>query len=285
MTGAPARAVAARLYGTGGRLELLHYAQSAWPYRHFVAASIRSELKGRFARSRLGTAWFILHPLAQALIFALILSEVLGAKIGGVDNKAAYAIYLMAGLSAWGLFSELTTRCLGMFLEFQNTLKKIAFPRICLPIIVLGMALINHLLLLAAVVVIFMFFGHYPSIEWIALPIGALIISVFGLGLGTITGVLNVYSRDVAQFMTVVTQMWFWLTPIVYTKDILSASMRGAIDWNPIMPLAGMYQDVMLYHRWPNWESLIYPAALAAGLSLIALFLFRRASPELVDML
>jgi len=55
--------------------------RALWAYRHFIDASIRSELKRRFARSRLGALWFILHPLAQAAIFAVVLSEVLAAKL------------------------------------------------------------------------------------------------------------------------------------------------------------------------------------------------------------
>ncbi|MCZ6861789.1 MAG: hypothetical protein O7I42_16190 [Alphaproteobacteria bacterium] len=77
-----------------------------WRFRHFILASIIGELKGRFARSRLGLLWSVLHPLAQATIFALVLGEVLGAKIGGIDNKAAYPIYLMSGLAAWSLFPK-----------------------------------------------------------------------------------------------------------------------------------------------------------------------------------
>ncbi len=81
-----------------------------WRYRHFVLTSILGDLRGRFVRSRLGLFWSILHPLAQATIFALVLAEVLGAKLAGIDNKAAYPIYLMAGMAAWGLFSEICDR-------------------------------------------------------------------------------------------------------------------------------------------------------------------------------
>ena len=80
---------------------------SLWRYRHFVHSSIRAEFLGRFARSKLGALWMILNPLAQATIFAVVLSEVLAAKLPHSDNKAAYAIYLIAGTAAWGLFAEI----------------------------------------------------------------------------------------------------------------------------------------------------------------------------------
>ncbi|PTA85883.1 ABC transporter, partial [Kosakonia sp. H7A] len=50
---------------------------AVWRYRHFILSSIKNELRLRFIRSKLGGLWMIIHPLAQVLIFALILSEVL----------------------------------------------------------------------------------------------------------------------------------------------------------------------------------------------------------------
>ena len=102
-----------------------------WRYRHFVVASITGELKSRFVRSRLGLLWSILHPLAQAAIFALVLAEVLGAKLGGLDDKSAYPLYLLGGMAAWTLFSEIVNRCLTVFIDNASTMKKISFPRIC----------------------------------------------------------------------------------------------------------------------------------------------------------
>ena len=93
---------------------------SLWLYRRFVLSSIRTEFVARFARSRLGGIWMIIHPLAQVAIYALILSEVLAAKLPGIENKYSYAIYLVAGTLAWTLFAEIISRCLVLFIEQGN---------------------------------------------------------------------------------------------------------------------------------------------------------------------
>ena len=85
-------------------------------YRRFIFQSIYNELFSQFVRSKLGGLWVIINPLSQVLIYALILSNILAAKLPGIDNKYAYAIYLMAGLLSWNLFrseehtSELQSR-------------------------------------------------------------------------------------------------------------------------------------------------------------------------------
>jgi lipopolysaccharide transport system permease protein len=264
---------------------IIGHFRSAWRFRHFILAAITGEMKSRFVRSKIGAAWHILHPLAQATIFALVLSKILGARLGGVDNEAAYAIYLMSGIAAWSLFTEIVNRCLTVFIEYGNTLKKIAFPRIALPIIVLGSALLNHALLLLAVAVVFLGFGHIPSVHWVALPLGLLITIVMGFGMGIALGIFNVYSRDIGQVMAVVLQMWFWLTPIIYTRDLLPEGIARFVSANPMTPIVEYYQQVLLYQQWPDITTLAYPAGLALVLGLFSAVLFQRASPELVDAL
>ncbi|AEH87085.1 ABC transporter permease [Mesorhizobium opportunistum] len=259
--------------------------RSLWQYRNFIISSVRGDLKGRFVRSRLGGLWFILHPLAQAVIFSIVLSDVLKARLPDTDSPAAYPIYLLSGMAAWTLFSEILTRSMSVFIEQAPVMKKIAFPRLCLPIIVGGTALINHLLLLVALFIIFIFLGHIPGRALVLLPIGVVLIAAIGFGLGVILGVMNVFIRDVAQVMTIVLQLWYWLTPIVYPANVLPEKYSLLIKLNPITPLVGLYQDALLFNRWPDPASLVMPALLGVVSMTLAMVFFRRASPELIDVL
>lgn len=107
---------------------MLTFLRNLWAYRGFVTSSIRNEFVARFARSRLGGLWMIIHPLAQVAIYALILSNVLAAKLPGIDNPYAYALYLTAGITAWSLFAEIVGRCLTLFIDNGNLMKKMRFP-------------------------------------------------------------------------------------------------------------------------------------------------------------
>ncbi len=259
--------------------------KSLWRYRHFILASIKGELRGRFARSRLGAIWFILHPLAQALIFSIVLAEVMHAKMPNTTSSAAYPIYLLAGMAAWGLFSEILTRSMNIFIEQASTLKKISFPRLCLPIIVWGSAIINHILLLGAIGVIFLFFGHYPGLAWLYLIPGMLMISVVAFGIGVFLGVLNVFARDVAQIMTVVMQLWFWFTPIVYVTSAVPERFQQLLRFNPMTPLVVLYQNALLLDQAPSWSGMWPAIALGIFMVVLSFFVFRRASADLVDAL
>lgn len=259
--------------------------ESAWRFRFFISSSIRTELRVKFVRSRLGGLWMILNPLAQVLIFAFILSAVLSAKLPGIDNRYAYAIYLMSGTLCWALFSEVVSRCLTLFIDNGNIMKKLAFPRIALPLIVAGSALVNNFLLFLAVLLIFGALGHVPGTALLCLPVLVAVTLALALGLGLGLGVLNVFMRDIGQVVPVLIQFIYWLTPVVYMIDIIPATYRGWLFLNPLVPLVTGYHDVLLYNRAPDWAGVAGTGVLAVALLGVSLVLFRKASPEMVDQL
>lgn len=259
--------------------------RSLWLYRQFIASSIRNELVTRFARSKLGGLWLIINPLAQVAIYALILSNVLAAKLPGIDNNYAYAIYLMAGLLCWTLFSEIVSRCLNLFIEQCNLMKKTQFPRITLPAIVVGSNLLNNLLLFICMLVIFLLLGHQFSLMtfWL-LPLTVLL-TAFSLGVGLVLGVLNVFVRDLGQAVPIILQMLFWFTPIVYPASIIPENYRYWLSFNPMYHFIDTYQNLIVYGRVPQVEGIFIIGTLAMLFLILSLFLYQRSIEEMVDVL
>jgi len=258
---------------------------AAWRYRFFIISSIRTELYSKFIRSRLGGLWLILNPLAQVVIFAFVLSSVLSARLPGISNHYAYAIYLMSGILGWSLFSEIVNRCLNLFIDNGNLLKKLVFPKIALPLIVTGSALVNNLLLFAAILAIFGLLGHLPGPALLFLPFLMVLTIALALGLGLVLGVFNVFIRDIGQVVPVVMQFLFWLTPIVYTTDTIPAEYRDLLKLNPLLPIITGYQDTLLYDRAPDWSALGLIVLISVFFLAFSLLLLRKAAPDMVDQL
>ena len=256
-----------------------------WQYRNFVLDSIRNEMRIRFARSKLGGLWMIVNPLAQVAIYVVILSNVLAAKLSGIDNKYSYAIYLIAGLLAWSLFNEIVARSTNLFIERGELMKKVNFPRITLPSILVGASLLNNLLLFAAVAGIYLLLGHGFGllIVWLV-PLTFTVVAL-AVGIGLIAGVLNVFLRDIGQIMPIALQIWFWFTPIVYPETIIPESYRQILLLNPMYPIVRAYHSVLVYKVQPAVAEVAAVCAVALVLMALSLFLFRRASAEMVDVL
>ena len=264
---------------------LLSLYRSLHSYRGFILGSVKREFQARYRNSLFGALWPIFNPLSMIVVYTVIFSHIMRARLPGVDDSMAYSVYLCAGLLAWGLFSEITLRSQTMFLDNANLLKKISFPRICLPVIVLINAGINFAIIIALFLGFLLVSGRWPGMALLALLPLILLQMMFCAGLGMVLGVLNVFFRDVGQLFAICLQFWFWLTPIVYPISILPEWVQRLLQLNPLTNLIASYQNLFLYGQWPVWSSLLPIFVAGALLCVIGLRLFRQRVGEMVDEL
>ena len=81
--------------------------KALWAYRGFILGSVKREFQSKYRNSLFGAAWTVVNPLAMIIVYTVIFSQVMRAKLPGVDNTFAYSIYLCAGSLTWGLFAEI----------------------------------------------------------------------------------------------------------------------------------------------------------------------------------
>lgn len=259
--------------------------KALWAYRGFILGSVKREFQSKYRNSLLGAAWTVLNPLAMIVVYTVIFAQVMRAKLPGVESAFAYSIYLCAGVLTWGLFTEITGRAQNTFLDNANLLKKLSFPRLCLPVVVVVNAGLNFAIVFGLFTLFLLVSGNFPGVAYFAVLPLLCILTALAIGLGMTLGVLNVFFRDVGQFFGIVIQFWFWLTPIVYPASILPAKVQKIMSFNPMAPLIAGFQGALVSGQWPNWVSLIYPGVLAALLCLLGMHLFRRHAGDMVDEL
>lgn len=259
--------------------------KAVWNFRGFVLGSVRREYQLRYRGAMLGIAWTVLQPLAMILIYTVIFTQVMKAKLPGVEGTFSYSIHLCAGIITWGLFAEIIQRSQSVFLDNANLLKKLSFPRLTLPLIVVASALLNFSIIFGLFMLFLLVTGNLPGQSILAMiPLLAIHI-LFAVGLGVTLGVLNVFFRDAGQLSNVLLQFWFWATPIVYPASILPDWLQPWMNLNPMYQLMQGYQGIFIANQWPQWQNLALFAVLAIGLALYALRLFRRHAGEIVDEL
>lgn len=258
---------------------------SLWKYRAFIVGSVKREFQSKYRNSLLGVAWPVIQPLAMILVYTVIFSQIMRAKLPGIDSTFAYSIYLCIGIITWSLFSEISTKAQSVFIDNANLLKKLSFPRVCLPVIVILNAVLNFGIIFSLFIIFLIITGNFPGWVFFAcIPLLMLQIA-FAIGLGITLGVLNVFFRDIGQFYNIFLQFWFWLTPIVYPGNILPESIRPFVYLNPLFALTESYQNIFTKGIEPNWLSL-WPLAIATiAVNYLGFALFRKHSGEIVDEL
>jgi len=260
-------------------------AAALWRYRGFVLSMVGREFRVRYLGSLFGSIWSILNPMAMIFIYTVIFSKIMRARLAGVDDTMAYGIFLCSGLLTWGFFSELLSRCQTIFIEQANLLKKVRFPRITLPAVLLLSCGLNFVIIFGIFLVFLIVTGRFPGISILGFFPMLLIQQGLAMGIGLFLGTLNVFFRDIGHFIGIVLQFWFWLTPIVYPISILPDRVQNVLKLNPMVQIVTGYQQIVLYNLWPSWEKLQFHI-LGAAVALVAgSVVFIRLSGEIVDEL
>jgi lipopolysaccharide transport system permease protein len=259
--------------------------KDVWSFRGMIWSSVKREFQSRWTGTQFGPFWLVAQPLTTILIFTVIFANIMRPGMANHDSKFAYSIYLCSGVLTYNLFSEMLGRSVNIFVENANLLKKIYFPKLCLPIIVIVSSILNFSIIMALFLLFLVVISAFPG--WIilsALPVLGIQL-LFTIGLGMLLATINVFYRDVQQVVQVVLQFWFWLTPIVYVVPTLPDAAQRILDWNPLWPLIHAYQGIFLEHQAPDWDGLIYPLLLALFFVLLGVFAFSRLQGEIVDEL
>lgn len=256
-----------------------------WAYRGFIFATVGREFSLRYRNSILGAMWVVVNPLAMILVYTLIFSRVMQARLPGVESPFAYSIFLMSGLLPWGLFSDLVARGPYLFLEQANLLKKMQLPKLSFLIILLCNAIINFLIIETLFVVFLLWAGQFPGWPILAL-IPLLILQLwFSAALLLILALLNVFFRDIVPITNIALQFGFWLTPIVYAASMIPPRFQVFLHLNPLANLFEAYHTIFVGHDWPDWSSLWSVALCTLLLTGLAYHLFQTRSSEMVDQL
>lgn len=257
-----------------------------WQYRQFIYSCVKREFQSRYTGSMLGILWTVFQPLAMILVYTVVFSEVMKSKLQGMEMmQFAYSIYLCSGVLTWNLYQETLNSCVNVFLSNGNLMKKVSFPRICLPVITMLSALSNFIVGFLLFLLFLLIVGHLP---WMLMPLFFVVLLVqtlFAVTMGIGLGVLNVFFRDVGQMLNVVLQFWFWFTPVVYPVGIIPKDLQQLFIFNPMYHIVSAYQSIFVYQRCPEFIGLGVVFLLSMVIGVWALRTYRKHVGEMVDEL
>jgi ABC-type polysaccharide/polyol phosphate export permease len=252
------------------------------------------ELRGRYRRSMLGWTWSLLHPLANVLIYTLVFSFFLKIQppTGNPSGLHAFALFLLCGLVSWNLFAIGIIGGQGSLIVNGNLIKKVYFPRELLVTSTIFAVVITALIEFGVLLVVLIPFGNI-AIQWI--PILLVVVAlqtIFVLGIALAFSVWNVYLRDLEYLTTILMNLLFYLTPIVYpiryvpqTAHIFGRKIpaRAIYDLNPMVHFVGAYRNLLYDLRFPPIGSLLYLAAWSAGTLLFGYYMFKKFESRLAE--
>jgi len=211
--------------------------RALWEHRDLQSQLVQRELKVRYKDSSLGFLWSLIKPIMLLLIYYFAIGIILNARA----SVPSFAIFVFAGLTLWGLYSDVLTAGTLSILRNAGLIKKVYVPRELFPIAAVASSLVNFAVQLGVLLVATIVFGQF-FFTWDVLYVvpAILIVILFSTALGILLSALNVFFRDIQYLVEVAVPMLFWASPIIYAFSSLHNSSLGGtwVEWvyllNPI---------------------------------------------------
>lgn len=206
-------------------------------YRELLVNLTRKELTVRYQRSVLGFAWSMIQPVFLLGVYTLVF-RILGA---GFDN---FAIWVLSGLLLWTFVNSSLLMATQSITENRSLVDKVKFPRAVLPLSSVTSALVHLGLQMLAFTLVLAITRH--SVDWAYIwlvPLSILTAVLIVIALALTVASMNVYARDTAHLLDLVSMGWFWGTPILYPYYLVAdmLSRNGIPEWvmflNPLTPI------------------------------------------------
>lgn len=266
-----------------------------WTYRGLVGNFAQRELRGKYKGSALGWFWSLLNPLATLAVYALVFGFFLKFEppVAGNGELQNFAVYLFTALVAWNFFFAVVTGSIGALAGAGPLLKKIYFPAFAPVIGGAGATLfqtgIEVGLLLAVMIVL-------QNVSWtfLLLPYLLVLLAGFSIGIGLLLAMLNVRYRDVAYLVTIVLNLLFYATPIIYPISLVPQTwqsrfgevpVRAIYELSPLTQFVQAFRDVVYLLQPPSFGRLLGLTVVSVAVFLLGFAYFQRGSRDVAELL
>lgn len=238
-------------------------------YRTMIASLIKRDLRGRYKGSALGFAWTFLNPLLQLAVYTLVFSTIMRA---GIED---YYLFLFVALIPWIFFSASVSAGASCILAQKEMVKKIYFPREVLPISHVTCQLVNMLLSFIVIFAVLIVSGKGISFTALLyLPIIVIAEYLLAISITMIVSAITVYLRDLEHILVIITMAWQFLTPVMYSTDMVPEELRPIFNLNPMTPIIVAYRDILYYKRAPELGTLLHGFIFSVILLIIGWMIF-----------
>lgn len=256
-----------------GLAQLASKLVEVYRYRELLKNLVITELKLRYRRSILGLLWTMLNPLLMMIVLSVVFSTIMRF------NVKDYAVLLLSGLLPWTFVGQSISLALMSVVSKGSLLKKVYIPKALIPLASVLACLVNFVLSFVPLIVLLLVLGKPLSLTLLFLPVPTVLLALFTCGVAFVFAGLNVFFRDFTHMTDVLLQAWFYLSPIIYTAEMLPPEYRFLIGWNPLAYLIPCFRLPIFEGRLPPLETLAIAtisAIVVAGMGVWGFLRYER---------
>jgi lipopolysaccharide transport system permease protein len=204
--------------------------EELWRYRSVVLVLAKRSLKARYRQTVVGVTWVLVQPLILMIVFSVFFSLITRSETYGLP----YPVFFLSALAIWLPTIKVVNEGTTSIVENEQLVTRVYLPRAYLPLSVAMATLVDLVFTLVALLLILLRFGYIPGPSALAAPVLILIAYVTVIGVTFWASALNTAYRDVQLMLPFLTQIWFFVSPILYPADVIPAELQALYYLNPM---------------------------------------------------
>ncbi len=261
--------------------------QTVAKYEFLIEQLVSRDFKIKYKRSVLGVFWSFLNPLLMMSVQYVVFSNLLNVRDGSVQH---YAIYLLCGIVMFNGFNDCCNQAMRAITSNASLITKVYVPKMIYPVTKVFSASINIVLsmlpLLLVTIVYGLFNGLYLNWSVLLLPIALILLIMFAVGMGMLLSSLMVFFHDVEFLWGVLSTIWMYATPIIYSTSLLE---RSGADWlvtiikfNPMYHYVDFLRTIIINGCSPAISEYVICLLFSVGMLLIGGLVFKKTEDKFV---
>lgn len=248
-------------------------------YKDLIMTLTQKELKVKYKRSFLGYLWSVANPLALAIVFFIAFKIVMRIQI---EN---YTLFIISGLFPWQWFSNSVNSSALVFVGNGSLIKKVNFRKEALVIATVLNDMLHFILSIPIIVIFIYYYGFSPNYLWlVGIPLLLIIQFIITFGFSVAISAINLFFRDMERIVFIFTTLMFYITPIIYSEDMVPEKFKALVLLNPLSVLMVSWRNLFMKGVL-DFNSLALSFIHAVVFLAVGYFIYRRLSWRFAEVL
>jgi ABC-2 type transport system permease protein len=236
-------------------------------------------LKLKYRKSFVGIFWTMLIPAANAVVYGVVFKYIMKVQIPN------YLIFLLSGLLPWTFFSTTLINGMESLVANHSVLNKVPISAFTFILAETLTAFTNFILSLPIFFVMFFIYGIDFNFYLALVPFAICLLLMQAYGLSVILAYAFVYFRDLRFLLSIITQIWFYLTPILYSANMIPEKLQLMTMLNPIAVIFHIFHASIGSDGISNPYLYILPIVWTFVILIVAFIVMKRFNEEVVESL
>jgi lipopolysaccharide transport system permease protein len=252
-------------------------------YRDLLILFIKRDIVVNYKQTILGPLWLVIQPVFSALIYMLVFNRFAGIPTAGLPP----IIFYLSGITFWNYFADSLKLTSDTFVRNAGIFGKVYFPRFIMPLSVVCSNVIRFAIQFLIFIV---FYSYYysigsvvPNYTIVFVPFYLVLVAIMALGFGLLISALTTKYRDLSYLLSFVLQLWMYITPVIYSIEIIPLKYQWIVKYNPVTPLLNAFKYGFTGKPALNTDGIIYSLLFSAIIFFLGLLIFNRTEKNFMD--